>query len=279
MKHLVDEKEKISLVWRTGRLLAGKTQFELAKELDISQSSISKYETMKLEPSATDWYQFCQYVGLDAHKTLSLGYIDGKTRFKHRLFGESHFRLPLKYKRDFLLKIREIIPFKECITHELGPEKWNKFLSSHKIDHEMFYVYDFQVSLNLISDILNWCAKEGFAVLDLVSNYSSNLHNHGILCEEYARKKSASDLLRNLLENQVHYQRVFKTELHSSEKWLETSVKISPDALDFFDYRIINQFISYKIKSFQETLRINTELESDFKLTSTPHEILFSMAI
>ncbi|HXH31380.1 MAG TPA: helix-turn-helix transcriptional regulator [Bacteriovoracaceae bacterium] len=281
MRDLGLKHNKISELWKAGRLLGGKTQVELSRALHISQSSISKYETLGLEPSATDWYNFCQFVGIDAHKTLQLGYIDGKKKFKHRLFGDSNFRLPLRYKRDFSLKIRELIPFKECLVAELGLATWLEFLTESEVDKEMFLVYDYQVSLDLLNDLISWCDERDFSILERVQKYSGMFSSHGILHEEYARKKKPSELLMAMLEDQVYYHRVFRTEVTSDEKSLGASLQVTPEAQDFFDDSELSQFLHYKIMSFQQALRVNLNYTQDFEIEpgADPASIYVKVAV
>lgn len=279
MKKSDFENRKISELWKAGRLLIGKTQKELSLELGISQSSISKVETLGLEPSASDWYNFCRLVGIDAHKTMELGYIDGKKKFKHRLFSEALFKLPLKYKRDFSLKIRELIPFKDCVQSELGADAWEAFVEEKKIDGEMFLIYDFQVSMDLLNDLIRWCEERRFDVLEKVKPYSSSFSSHGILQEEYTRKKTATDLLKTMLDDQIFYQKVFRTEVHSTKRSLEASILINTEIPDFFKEDVVSQYVNYKIASFQEALRANANFNSEFDVRENGTDVRFRMAI
>lgn len=269
------ELETIARLWKVGRLLAGKTQVELSLALGISQSSISKYESMALEPSASDWYQFCQYVGIDAHKTLSLGYIDGKKKFKHRLFGDSMLKLPMRYRRDFLLKIRELIPFRKCVRTELGAEAWETFLSEHKIDDDLFFIYDFQVSLCLLQDLIKWCQERSFNLMEKVASYSGDIKLYGVLNEKYSKRKRPQDLIKEIMDDQVYFHRVFSSQIESTSQGLKVSTVINEDALDFFEEKILKNFLSYKIESFKQAIQQNNTTPFDFKVTYTQDELSF----
>lgn len=278
MKTNNQESERIAKLWRVGRLLIGKTQNQLAKELHISQSNISKFESMALEPSASDWYNFCQFVGIDAHKTLSLGYIDGKKKFKHRLFGETLLKLPIKYRQDFLLKIRELIPFRECIIGELGIEAWESFLTKTKISDELFYVYDYQVSMNLLNDLIKWSEERNFLVLDMVKRYIGNINCHGVLNETYARKKKPQELLKTILEDQAYYHQIFKTEIAASEDKIEVVPHFTADAINFFEVETLNIFLKHKINSYKELLDKNSSGPFKFKVHELNQELSFSVS-
>lgn len=278
MKAVHTENERIAKLWRVGRLLIGKTQVELSKELKISQSNISKYESMALEPSASDWYNFCEFVGIDAHKTLSLGYIDGKKKFKHRLFGETLLKLPVKYRRDFLLKIRELIPFRECILAKMGEEAWDSFLDLNKIDDEIFFVYDFQVSMNMFNDLISWCKTRHFDIIEEVKHFSGNTSYCGILNESYARRKKPQELIKSLIEDQSYYHQIFKTEINVTKDRTEFIPRLTLEATQFFEKEILNVFLTHKLNSFKEILNKNSSSPHLFEIFDHNHEISFSVS-
>ena len=269
------ELETIARLWKVGRLLAGKTQDELSQILGISQSSISKYESMALEPSASDWYQFCQFVGIDAHKTLTLGYIDGKKKFKHHLFGDSMLKLPMRYRRDFLLKIRELIPFRKCVQNELGVDAWEAFLDKNKIDDDIFFIYDFQVSLSLLEDLINWCLERNFDLMKQISNYSGDLKLYGVLNQKYTKRKKPQDLIKEIIDDQGYFHRVFNSHIESTPLGLKVIAVINEEARDFFEDEILNKFLSYKIQSFKQALEQNYTIPFDFKVTKRKDDVSF----
>lgn len=278
MRAVNSETERIAKMWRVGRLLIGKTQVELSKELKISQSNISKYESTALEPSASDWYKFCEFVGIDAHKTLSLGYIDGKKKFKHRLFGETLLKLPVKYRRDFLLKIRELIPFRECILAKMGKEAWESFLVLNKIDDEIFFVYDFQVSMNMFNDLISWCKTRHFDILEEVKHFSGNISYCGILNESYVRRKKSLELIKNLIEDQSYYHQIFNTEINATKDKIEFITHFTSEATQFFEKEALNVFLTHKLNSFKEILNKNSSYPHSFEVLYHNNNISFSVS-
>lgn len=277
MKKSSPEIKSISQIWKVGRLLIGKTQVELSKELGISQSNISKFESMTLEPSASDWYQFCQLAGVSAHKALELGYIDGCTKFKSKLYRSSAFKLPLKYRGDFSIKIREVIPFKECFIGEMGEANWELFLKDVKMLPEVFYVYDYQLSLRFIFDLADWFQKKtNTNIFELVGKYTAQLQNHGVFGRHYSKQKSSLDLLEDLIEKQPFYQRAFTTETEKNETGI--SVRLVPEAEIYgvFGEQKTRQYMLHKINMFQEIIKQNTHFEGEFDLGL--NDFSFSMA-
>jgi hypothetical protein len=209
---------------------------------------------MQLEPSASDWYNFCQFAGVDAHKTLQLGYIDGKKKFKHPLYPESSFSLPMRYRGDFSLKIRELVCFRDAVLAELGEDFWLSFLKKVGVTQEMFSVYDFQLSLNFLHDLVRACDGVGISLWDLAVHHSLNDDAHGVLGHEYLKRRRAQDLLEGLVLNQPYYQRALDVEL---ESWSAITCTIKPSlvALETFQESDLAPFISYKVSGLTELLR------------------------
>ena len=278
MKQIIQERQKISQVWRAGRLLAGKTQIDLARALEISQSNVSKIESMLLEPSAVDWYKFCQLVGIDAHRSWELGFIDGCTKFKSKLHMTSLFKMPMKYRGDFALKVRDLIPFKECVINELNEKAWEDYLKEVKIEPEVFWIYDFQISFNFLLDLQVWSQKRNLKIFDKVRKYSANLENHGVLKENYSRKKTSTALLQDLLANQAYYQRVFKIETSESASGLKVKLNIEPEVLDVFGEKELNPYLLQKIQSFQEMIKKNSDFTGKFDLADNGCEFYVKLS-
>jgi transcriptional regulator with XRE-family HTH domain len=274
----LNQLQKIAQVWRAGRLLSGKTQKELSRILGLSQASISKYESMLLEPSASDWYRFCEFAGLDAHKTLELGYIDGKKKFKHRLHSNSAFSLPMRYRGDFYLKVRELIPFKDFIIEKLGNEFWLDFLKNHGIPSDIFLIYDFQISLNFLLDLRKDTQKHGFDLLDGALGQVRKDHSHGVLQYEYLKKKSGVDLLKAVMDSQAYYQNVFEIQSKINEKSISCEFHPSLEASEIFKMEDLQIYMNFKVKSFQEILKMRNFQDDKFEIQQKENTIYFKLA-
>lgn len=227
----------------------------MASQLGISQATVSKYESMQLEPSASDWYNFCQIVGIDSHKTIELGYIDGKTKFKQRLHSESLFHVPLKYRGDFLMKIREMIPIKNAFIEQVGEEEWLNMLREKGLSPEIFYIFDFQLSLSFLFDVVSEARQMG---IDLwISSLKFAANDHGIFNEDYLKKKTSNDLLEAIVKNQPFYQRALDVEYIQQDEIL-CILRPSDTSLEFFERDVIQDYMRYKSNSFKSILKSNS---------------------
>ncbi len=267
------EREKISRIWKVGRLLIGKTQLEMAKLLNVSQASISMIESMAIEPSASDWFQFCQIVGIDSHKTIELGYIDGLHKFEDNLYDKSSIKLPAKYRIGSLIKVRELIPFKKCITEELGEEGWMSFLDENKIDKELFYIYDFQVSLELFRDILNWGIKQGINIIERALDYNDSfLTNSSVFT-------TSSRFLEQWIEDQSYFQKVFRPEIHEIGDTLKVNLTDLQKSSSMFGKSVVLSFTKYKVESFQRSIKKHLGSNHQLDILYRNDEISFLVAI
>ncbi len=211
---------------------------------------------MQLEPSASDWYNFCQFAGVDAHKTLELGYIDGKKKFKHRLYPEASFSLPMRYRSDFSLKIRELVCFREAVLAELGEDFWSSFLKKVGVTNEMFFVYDYQISLNFLHDLVRTCDAAGISLWKIALDHTLKDDAHGVLGYEYQKRRRAQDLLEGLVQNQPYYQRALEVELVSSPE-ITCSIRPSLTALESFQESELEPFINYKLNELTLLLKFH----------------------
>jgi len=266
-----EERKKISKVWKVGRLLIGKTQLEMAKSLNVSQASISMIESMTLEPSASDWFNFCQIVGIDSHKTIELGYIDGQTSFLEDLYGKSLFKVPAKYKIGAVIKVREIIPFKKTILQELGEDGWKSFLEENKIDPDLFYVYDFQVSLDLFKDIITWAIRHGIDIVDKAIEHADTL--------ESIATPTTSNFLQQWIESQAHFQKVFQPQLNSLGDTYKIDLTGVQKSSLMFGKSTVLSFTKYKVESFQRSLRKHLNSDHQLDIIYRNDEISFLIAI
>jgi transcriptional regulator with XRE-family HTH domain len=76
MELKVPTQKSIGLLIREVRKSVGMTQVDLAKEMQISQGTLSKLENGLLVPSVIEWYRLCNCTGLsydsivDHHPTI-----------------------------------------------------------------------------------------------------------------------------------------------------------------------------------------------------------------
>lgn len=101
-----------------------------------------------LEPSAWDWLNFCNLVGIDSHRTLDSGFID-----LLRDFDDSFTIIPKSLKRKKvgpLVKVREILPFRQLFLKKYGESKWSSLLKDVGVDDYIFYILDYQVPVNFL---------------------------------------------------------------------------------------------------------------------------------
>jgi transcriptional regulator with XRE-family HTH domain len=249
------EREKIARLWKAGRLLAGLTQQKISQQLSIPQSSVSKFESGVLEPSAIDWFRFCELVGIDAHRSLHLGVIDGRQKFRDSMYLQNLFRFPLRYRLEQALKIRELVAFKEAAIELLGQESWKNFLRESEIDENIFYVMDFQVSLNFLLDLFIWSNGREEELMDLACMASTKLRQHGLVGTDLLKKRHLNDFLEALKASQDFYQRALHFDLTIFSDRTQLILRSDEYLKNTFNPRTLELYLSYKTLSVTEIIR------------------------
>lgn len=247
------ELKKISKLWKAARLLAGFTQVKLSRELGIPQSSVSKYESGFLEPSALDWYRFCELVGIDAHRSLNLGFIDGRQKFKTGIYQTNLFAVPMRYRLAQELKVRELLPFRLAAIDFLGAQSWEEFLASIKIPDELFLVLDYQVSINLLLDLLAWSGPHRTKLIVHAQKTQLRLHEVGLLGREYVKKRSITDFIDAFCGASPYYQRAI--EIEGGGDATTVNFRVQDWVLDTFAQEHLDPYLEYKAHSFAQILQ------------------------
>lgn len=193
-------REKTARIFRAGRKLYGINQVEMAKTLGITQGTVSKLETAVLAPDAGVWYQFCKHLNLNADLTFSSGFI-----FDPDLENVQKDKFKLGKKKSGSknkIKVRNCLPFIDTIYDLEGSENLAKHLKLINIDADVFAVPDYDVPVEVLSEVFNYLgelqteAKSLKAVTQSFIKYKDILYSGDIESIEML-----TDLFRSQLVN------------------------------------------------------------------------------
>lgn len=132
-------------------------QEDIAKITNISQSSISKIESGKLEFSALEWVLFCEHFQIHPNSLIK-GYI----WLDESKFTTSNSQIKRKanikkeYQKEATVYINLLIPTIEFIRESLGEKDYQIFLKDLKIGKDFFCILNNRVNGKCITDILKW---------------------------------------------------------------------------------------------------------------------------
>lgn len=199
-------------IFRVARKVTGLTQVEVANAIGISQSSVSKYESGILQPSALDWFNFCSLVNIDSTKALKDGYIDNCSRIKEFFYKDMGFTVPRRYKQNRQLKVREMLPLVAHYKLQYGDEGWEQLTDKLKMDPDYFHVYDASVSLHFLEDFLAHLPGTGKGFLDQAAKLSGNLEMHGELKGFYQNASFAPNVGLAFVKKESLYEELFDVE-------------------------------------------------------------------
>lgn len=150
-------RERIARLLRAGRKLRGLYQSEMATELGVTQSAISKLESADVAIDAGTWYHFCKFMDLNPDYTFSSGYLFTRD-LKEKIEGKK-FKVG-KLKTDNLIKVKECIPFVNAIVELNHEAEFNVYLKTKKIDPDVFTVPEYKVPLPLLGLIFDFLTEK-----------------------------------------------------------------------------------------------------------------------
>jgi transcriptional regulator with XRE-family HTH domain len=213
---------------RAARKASSLTQVEVAKELQISQSALSKLEHGILVPSAIEWFDFCRITGIPAD-SLVTGTIE---RLKPITLSSSDreggFKLPKKYALNRGSKMRSMVPFISFFKEKLGDSHFDSFCKHQMLDADYCLDLDNTISLQFGLDLWETLIQKGALSRNQVSRIARASRNpliHGSLGNGYLKENERSQLLASLLEHAHFYECNFDYRIEDRrKKWFEFSV-------------------------------------------------------
>ncbi|MBD65839.1 MAG: hypothetical protein CME62_11575 [Halobacteriovoraceae bacterium] len=236
-------RQKTAKLIRAGRKLRKFKQAEMASQLGITQSMISKLESGILAPDAGLWYEFCQMMDINADLTYNSGLIFTATP-KEKLDSQI-FKLG-KVKSETMIKVKECIPFIRSIEELNFQHDFQAYLKENKIDADVFVVPNYEVPLNLLGIIFDFLTdkiSESKAFGLVAGNF---VEGYGILT------KNADSSVDKLLQNLKSFENVFvlKNGKGCIDVQFDKTFKFSID-----DEKFLKAYIKYKSEQLKQSCK------------------------
>jgi len=200
----------------TARRNSGLTQKNLADQLGVIQSTISRIEKGILSPTLFHWMEMCQIMKIP-QDAISVGYLDfaSITKIKSDQKEGGHI-LPKKYRDLRCLKVRQILPLINFLRNEFGDEAYLETIKSMGMRPTFFVNIDNQVNVAFLNDFLAQIGnfqKINRTTSKSILRYTSANDSHGILSNLYRNAQDQMDLMARYLKNTAKYQRAFNIEV------------------------------------------------------------------
>lgn len=146
---------KFGNVVSAARKEIGLTQYELCKQMGLSQSNLSKIESNLLKPPADVWIDFCEMfeIPFDSYR---MGYIDSGER-KGIINGKNKnrsFSIPRYYQENSILRVRFLIPIFENLKMLFGVEAFYSAIHEMEVDAHLLNIRDTLVNFRFVADLL-----------------------------------------------------------------------------------------------------------------------------
>lgn len=215
-------------------------QVQVAKYLNLEQSSYSRVESGSQKLTAEQWFLFCEMTQTPPDAAF-LGYIDFLRPIGSQGIGaESEFDLPERYAFERGSSIRKILPLVEYAKKEWGKKKWTDYLQKVELKPDFFLYLDNEINLNFEMDLARELIKGGSltpkALPEILAPVTTPSFQ-GQLRFHYRNVQEPSERLKKLFSDQKHYETYFNyTVLEESPGSMDISVTPG-DHLGAFSYR------------------------------------------
>jgi len=207
---------------RVARKYMGSSQVELSEAINIAQGTLSRFESGKLEPSVSDWFNICTFLKIDP-RSYEWGFLELLNSFD----SDNDFKLNMKcpWKKSsptFAVTIRSTIPIWNYLYKMKGKDFLVKFLKSKKIDPDILAVYDFLIPTNFFLQLMgelidSGAINESNIAAIFKSTNSSEVHGK-FYFDKYSRIDNPFEILEEYVQLQNKYQSNFKLKLKKMHK-------------------------------------------------------------
>lgn len=241
--------ENTARMFRIGRKVTGVTQKHIADALGVVQGTISKYESGILQPSALDWYNFCNYVNVDSYKSLKEGYIDNCSRIQEMFYQGMSFSMHKRYKTQQMLKVREILPIVAQAIKEVGEANWLAYLKKVHMDPDYFYVYDAPLSLLFVQDLLSsgLIKSRTGKFLENAARLAGDLNIHGDLKTVYQGEDDSLSIMRAYMKKSKLYEDLFDYQQSMDGRSFRLVITPKIASTNKEEKKFVDLYLNYKI--------------------------------
>lgn len=195
------------------------TQIELAKIMECSQSSISKFEEGHLEISALEMIKFCQTLKLP-YEIFEKCYIDNQQLADINPRNlKIKTKIPLKYGIDGVYNLRAVKPILNYLSMKYGEDLFSERLqNTMDVSLDINYLFDLQVNGKFITDLYD-CFEIGNNDFNLyLENSFCRIENHGDFHAYYEKSNSLQDVIKRYVKKHSYYQAATLLEVEGEDQ-------------------------------------------------------------
>ncbi len=231
----------VAQVLRSRRKSFGFSQIQVASQIHVSQSTLSKIESGMLKPDVFQWYGICQQLKLSPTGWVR-GVIDsGQAVTLKSEPKEGLYNIPGYYAYNRGESNRYYLPFFYIFKEALGEKSLYNFLETLKIDLDYFLDFDNQLNFNFFMSLVNALIDQGVLKSHNIEKLLECLtlpYFHGSSGESFLHQAGNwKRLLKEALRQRKRYEIDFIHTLEDeSEEQRTISVKPN-DHLRDFQYR------------------------------------------
>ena len=191
------------------RKVAGVSQVNLGKHLNLHQAAVSRIESGTQNLTPFELFQFGKLFGVGVDSLLS-GQVNVWAVAEK--FGRKP-PLPAPYLSDAHTKMREVLPLFRYISADYGKDKLQKLLSSLSLEEMTNGAPDQAVGALAWIDLLSQSVTNGYLSDSRLESYMVHARSrevHGVLSEVYESHKDPLRLVESFILNATFYEHNFE---------------------------------------------------------------------
>ncbi len=202
------------------------TQLQVAKNLGVDQTTVSRMESGIQSVSAAFWFSFTDLMKVSA-ESAKHGFVDALTDSKPRSTPyENGFFIPTKYRSARCIKVRKLLPilsFIETFSHD----KKNKIYSKLQLHKAFYFNLDNQINMVFYNDLVSHL-PDYQSISGNIKDLSFKKNFHGDLKPCYSKIKDIKQILRLHFSNKPKYHHLFQYQI----------IKAQDDKIEFSIYTL-----------------------------------------
>ena len=282
---------RVGPVIRAARKLRGLSQSEVARELQVSQTTVSSIESGEVAISGSNWLRLSRLLRVLPDHTFFEGIVDSANINGLDDPLETGFKLPKRYANNAFSTVRAAQPFFRFFECCCGRAALDEFLKERmNVDPDIRYIYNLRLSIRFNLDLASHLIRAGHLTLntlDLITSQLVNPKTHGLLAKSYQDAAGSVDLLKQLLKNVALYERNFSYSLVNESRNSLEIASMPADFMRYFSYKEdeLPDFINLYRRSFIESFSKYRDRAQPVRVRIIPSatkrrtECLFKIAI
>jgi transcriptional regulator with XRE-family HTH domain len=271
-----DDRKKLGVFLKSLRKSHKLTQLDMAKIIDSTQGSVSKYEEGTMDLTAVEMIKIGKSLNIPLESFVK-NYIDARKLVTHVLRKElAPFRIPKIYASHCIYNVRSLNPFIHFAKYKLTEDKFNRVVKNEMhLDPSYLRLMDAQLNSRFMNDLNSLVSFKDDEFQTFFTSFFKSHSHHGDCHDDFKKSKTPLDAVKSYVLNSEVYDCEFQRVVTmSTEKVLKVKYRKSNEfTLD----KIVND---YHLKFLELMGKYgNSEDEMKIKKSEMNGTLLFEISL